>query len=131
MRYGSGGVQFNTLDDFWNKVEIREPDECWNWRMGTWWNGYGRFKWHYQSWRAHRFALVSIGRIPADYQGIVRHLCHNKKCCNPKHLAWGTQQENVDDRERRKQGISCLARQEVSVEEYEAGLPCPSPAEPS
>ena len=101
MNYGKGGVQRNTVEDFWNKVNVGEPDACWNWTEGTWHNGYGRFKWNYQSWRAHRFALVATGKIPEGCQDRVRHLCHNRFCCNPAHLVWGTHTENMLDKAAR------------------------------
>lgn len=101
MRYGHGGVALNTAEDFWDKVKITDENSCWEWQEGLWHNGYGRFKWHYQSWRAHRFALVALGKLPQTFQGIVRHLCHNRKCCNPAHLTWGTHEENMQDRRLR------------------------------
>lgn len=98
MNYGSGGVQRNTVKDFWNKVDIQGENDCWNWKEGTWHNGYGRFKWNYQSWRAHRFALLAVNRLPNESTEVVRHKCHNRLCCNPNHLLYGTQKENVSDR---------------------------------
>ena len=98
MIYGSGGVQRNTVRDFWDKVKVLGEDDCWEWQEGTWHNGYGRFKWNYQSWRAHRFALFAINRLPDAATEVVRHKCHNRLCCNPNHLAYGTQKENVADR---------------------------------
>lgn len=115
MRYGPGGTQLNTIEDFWNKVDIREENDCWNWLEGRWQNGYGRYKYHYKSWRAHRFALIISGKVPEEFEGIVRHLCHNRKCCNPKHLAWGTHQDNMNDAKAFRRGLF--------VAEYEAGLP--------
>ena len=97
MKYGSGGAQLNTPLDFWAKVSVGTPEECWPWKEGRWTNGYGRFKYRYQSWRAHRFALVSLDIMPEVSNHVVRHLCRNKLCCNPKHLVWGTQQDNVWD----------------------------------
>lgn len=44
---------------------------------------------------AHRAALAEhLGR---PVRGVVRHICDNPPCINPKHLVEGTQQENVDD----------------------------------
>ena len=31
---------------------------------------------------------------------MVRHLCNNRACYNPEHLAWGTHQDNMDDMTR-------------------------------
>jgi len=46
--------------------------------------------------RLHRLIYQRLnGVIPDGME--VRHLCHNKKCCNPDHLAVGTHQENMDD----------------------------------
>lgn len=97
MNYGPGGVQRNDVAAFWAKVDVRGAEDCWEWKEGCWSNGYGRFKWNYQSWRAHRFALVAVGRLPPETAEQVRHLRHNKKCCNPNHLVWGTAKENVWD----------------------------------
>lgn len=99
MNFGSGGVQRNTFKDFWDKVKVKGENECWEWQEGRWHNGYGRFKWNYQSWRAHRFALFAVGELPNEATEVVRHLCHNRLCCNPAHLRYGTQKENMVDRE--------------------------------
>lgn len=45
---------------------------------------------------AHRAAyLLCVGNIPDGM--FVCHSCDNPRCCNPKHLFLGTQQDNVDD----------------------------------
>lgn len=38
---------------------------------------------------------VYVGEIPKGH--VIRHLCHNKNCVNPAHLATGTQYDNVMD----------------------------------
>lgn len=82
---------------FWSYVEIKGPTECWNWTKSHW-NGYGRF--HYRPDRpvgkAHRIAFFLKKGDPENY--IVRHLCHNPKCCNWDHLAIGTDKDNSDDK---------------------------------
>ncbi|QYC54112.1 HNH endonuclease [Mycobacterium phage Roksolana] len=40
-----------------------------------------------------------VGDVPPGL--VVRHKCDVPKCCNPDHLALGTQQQNVDDRTKR------------------------------
>ena len=41
----------------------------------------------------------SISERPSR-QHVMRHLCGQRLCCNPKHLAWGTELENASDRKR-------------------------------
>ena len=84
---------------FWSKVAVGNADECWEWQSATSRDGYGRFKCDDAkvSGRAHRAAWVyHNGPIP-DGQ-LVRHLCNNKQCCNPAHLALGTVADNMQDR---------------------------------
>ena len=60
--------------------------------------GYG-LKWNADrnNWiKAHRWTYEQeIGLIPKGL--MVRHLCHNKKCVNPEHLAVGTMKDNRAD----------------------------------
>lgn len=44
----------------------------------------------------HRL-LYKFLRDDFDESLVVRHLCNNSKCCNPKHLQIGTQKDNVKD----------------------------------
>ena len=37
---------------------------------------------------------------------VARHSCDNRVCCNPRHLQWGTEQDNSDDMvERERHGM--------------------------
>lgn len=86
-----------TLAMFWSKVRIPEnPTDCWEWTATTTANGYGRH-WIAPQWvAAHRFAYKQLrGPIPDGLQ--MRHLCHNRLCCNPMHLEPGTAKENAQD----------------------------------
>lgn len=95
-------------DRFWSRVDRRSPSDCWLWRGRLNQNGYGA---HYLlGSRANEFAGMSASRVatwlvhgrPAvlgRWQHS-RHLCHNKPCCNPAHLVWGTPLQNVMDSRR-------------------------------
>jgi hypothetical protein len=50
---------------------------------------------------AHRIvAEHHFGPAPAD-KPYVLHSCDNPPCCNPMHLRWGTQAENIQDAQSR------------------------------
>lgn len=89
---------------FREKVQRGEPDACWAWQAGLDHDGYGRFKYRYPSGfyrglHAHRVAWILTNGDPGVL--LVRHVaCGNKACCNPSHLAIGTDADNADDRER-------------------------------
>lgn len=73
------------------------PDACWPWTAHRNTAGYGVFQHIERSYGAHRVAWeFANGRTIPDGL-VVRHLCHNPPCCNPKHLAIGTDQDNMDD----------------------------------
>lgn len=88
---------------FWKYVDKRGDDDCWNW-LGSGVEGYGTIGTGGRSGRkilAHRASWeIAKGPIPdsVDYHGVVvRHLCNNRSCVNPKHLTLGTQADNVKD----------------------------------
>lgn len=86
-----------TIALFWSKVSIPDNQaDCWVWTATTSHNGYGRY-WIAPRWvSAHRYAHEALkGPIPEGLQ--MRHLCHNRLCCNPMHLVPGTAKENAQD----------------------------------
>lgn len=100
------------LDRFWEKVEKRGPDECWDWKASVTTTGYGRFKiTSYVTACANRVALaLSTGVEPDGMQAL--HSCDRPICCNPNHLRWGTVADNVRDkvdRGRARTGDQCGA----------------------
>jgi DNA-directed RNA polymerase specialized sigma subunit len=86
---------------FWDKVTVGGKDECWEWQASCNQHGYGYFGKDNKIKKAHRVAWeLTHGPIPeGDHHGtmVVRHVCDNRRCCNPQHLRLGTQRENVED----------------------------------
>ena len=81
---------------FWDKVDKKGIDECWNWTGCLAGKGYG-YAWYCgKHISAHRLSwTIKNGLIPEDMQ--ILHKCDNKKCVNPDHLYCGTHLDNVVD----------------------------------
>lgn len=82
-------------------VDKRGPDECWPW-LGRWHNpgGYGRLRVDGKPCGAHQLAkLLESGGIPDGM--LVLHTCDNPACCNPAHLWFGTDKDNLRDASRK------------------------------
>ena len=82
---------------FFEKVNIADLFECWEWKgcLDSW--GYGRIRVNNKQIKAHRLSYqFYYGEIPKGKQ--VNHKCNNLICCNPYHLYAGTQQDNMDDK---------------------------------
>jgi len=86
---------------FWSKVDIKGPDECWNWTGAKNNTNYGSFYLEGKLIGAHRMAyMLSNGNI--DDKLMVLHSCDNPLCCNPSHLRQGTHVDNVHDTMNKK-----------------------------
>ncbi len=91
---------------FWDKVDVKGPDDCWLWTAGMFSSGYGQIRVGGKSRLAHRVSYeIHSGPIPDGMQ--VNHTCsgrypkgsgENRRCVNPSHLKLGTAKSNSKDR---------------------------------
>lgn len=88
---------------FLEKVDKKEdPNACWDWigyldYSKSPKSPYGKCRVDGSTKFSHRVAYV-IANGPIPRGKVVRHLCHNSKCCNPRHLAIGSHRENSQDK---------------------------------
>lgn len=69
---------------------------CWEWQRSVTSSGYGQLHIGGKNRSVHRLSfLLFNGKISKGL--LVRHTCHNKKCCNPQHLILGTDKDNYHD----------------------------------
>lgn len=70
------------------------PAACWPWLGGRDKDGYGR---HGSASRRIPRMVCEATYGPPFPRAVALHSCDNPPCCNPSHLRWGTQKENVAD----------------------------------
>ena len=70
---------------FWAKIDIKSPNECWEWTAGMTGRGRCGFGLNKRSIAAHRLAFMTTHDMK-DESNCVCHTCGNKLCCNPNHL---------------------------------------------
>ena len=89
---------------FWQYVDVKGDDECWEWKGSLTGTGYGVIGLGGRDQgkiTAHRLSYMmfngSIDKRDSYHGLVVMHKCDNKICVNPHHLKLGTQRENVKD----------------------------------
>jgi len=124
-------IREKDIQRFWNKVNVGDLDDCWEWQGSKSFDGYGRLSVSGKTIASHRISwVISNGKIPKDL--CVLHRCDNPGCVNPNHLFLGTRKDNVYDAMRKNRranvqgenaGNSKLTEKDViSIrEEYRAG----------
>lgn len=81
------------LDHVASRSETNHETGCREWVRGLV-AGYGQLGYRNKLWRAHRLVWTALyGAPPAGTD--IAHLCHNKKCVHPAHLACMTHRENM------------------------------------
>ena len=94
-----------TIERFWSKVDKSAgPDACWPWTGGVTRGANrvrGMFYVNGKAALAHRLSAILTYGKPMQGQ-VTMHSCDNPICCNPRHLAWGTQKKNMEDCSLRK-----------------------------
>ena len=94
------------IERFWNKVNIKEPNECWLWKGCIGKDGYGQLWVQGRTMHAIRISLhLSVGLplfVVEKGQGYALHKidCPNRICVNPNHLYVGTASDNRNDIEK-------------------------------
>jgi hypothetical protein len=96
---------------FWEKVDIKTLNECWDWTAALNAYGYGWFNVKGKAATAHRVAAWLGNKLESlSSDKHVLHACDNRKCCNPGHLFIGTNADNVQDRVTKNRSGSCPQR---------------------
>lgn len=69
----------NQIASFWNKVDIKNDTECWEWIGAKKPKGYGNCRINKKYYLAHRVSFwIANGDFPNRF--IVCHSCDNPKC---------------------------------------------------
>lgn len=95
---------YDPMSEIHKRVKVDPVTGCWNWTKSCNSAGYGQFTKDKKYWLAHRYSYINSVE-PVDANTVVRHLCHNTRCSNPKHLVKGTHKDNwYDSSENHKEG---------------------------
>ena len=91
---------------FWEKVDVKEENQCWLWLGSKDTDGYGWFSLSQnmtvnqegKSISAHRYSLMlKLQNKNLDSSVFARHSCDTRSCVNPHHLIEGSAKDNSND----------------------------------
>lgn len=111
------------LERFWNKIDKKSIDLCWNWKASKTKQGYGKLiyknKTTIKNLLAHRISYtIHHNEIPKHL--IICHKCNNKLCCNPNHLYAGNHKQNCND--SIKAGTHFKLTSKIGIEHHDSKL---------
>ena len=75
---------------------IVDDKGCWIWTRSFTTAGYGQLWEDGTRWDAHRYSYSCVNGY-VDDGVMLRHKCHNRKCCHPDHIQQGTGRDNYYD----------------------------------
>lgn len=94
-------------DRFWERVDVRGPDECWMWKRALDRDGYGRFSYKENGRTENSIAsrlAWTLTHGPVSGEVCVCHSCdvrwpgrEYRACCNPTHMFAASNDENMAD----------------------------------
>ena len=102
----------NGPKEFWEKVDRKSPEECWEWKGYINQNGYGHIRIYGKGWYAHRYAYF-LWKFDLSPNWCILHKCDNPKCCNPYHLFHGTRLDNNTDMRKKERQTRKLTDEEI------------------
>lgn len=96
----AGYPQRGAIQETFRRLTALETDDCIEWPYGANGFGYGLIRLHGRDHLVHRLALERRVPRPDDKPHALHTpvICHNKRCLNYRHLRWGTDADNAQDR---------------------------------
>lgn len=102
------------LEKILKHIIVDEATGCWIWQKSCNSAGYGQLTENGKYWLAHRYSFTCVkGEINPGL--LLRHTCHNTKCCNPEHVIQGTNLENYYDSLENHKAADAKRRSKWSV----------------